>query len=136
MIKSSFYVHVHTGQNYTPDEYNAAAGTLLQMFQETVSENCTEVLKGEVTGMSTDVEVCLAPTDDSWELVLKAVVDLEGDKAQIDKTKLSSLLRAHKLNEWGKQLKVEKRAVPKEILQAEEADAEATSAALDAVKST
>ena len=33
-MKSSFFVTLHTGQNYPPDEYTAAAGSLVTMFNE------------------------------------------------------------------------------------------------------
>ena len=125
-MKTAFYVGVHTGQNYSPQEYAEKAETLLNLFTDSLNneEHVNAIVKGIVERSHTEVEVCLESYDagdwqptSGWELVLKAVIDLEGSgKMQLDKGKLSALLRSHEANEWGQSLKIEKKAVPKEAI--------------------
>ena len=127
-MKASYYIGVHTGQNYSPTEYTEKAGILLNLVMGVLNseENMQQVVRGVAKVAHSEIEVCLEqydagdwqPGEGGWELLLKAVVDLEGTgKLEIVKGKLSSLLRAHELNEWGQSLKIEKKAVPKEIVQ-------------------
>jgi hypothetical protein len=128
-MKTSFYVGVHTGQNYNPAEYTEKAGVLLNLAMDVLNseEHMTTIVKGTLEKSHTEAEVCLEQYDkeyekeqydeSGWELVLKAVIDLEGpNKLQLDKGKLSNLLRTHEGNEWGQSLKIEKKAVPKEAV--------------------
>jgi len=124
-MKTSYYIGVHTGQNYSPQDYTEKAGNLLHIVLDvlTSEERMAAIVRGTAESVHTEAEVSLEqyeagnwqPGEGGWELVLKAVIDLEGPgKLQLDKGKLSSMLRSHEANEWGQSLKIEKKAVPKE----------------------
>lgn len=124
-MRTSYYVGVHTGQNYSPKDYYEKAGILLNMGLDVLNseERMAAIVRGTAETVHTEAEVCLEqydaddwrPGEGGWELVLKAVIDLEGStKLQLDKGKMSTMLRAHESNEWGPSLKIEKKAVPKE----------------------
>jgi hypothetical protein len=126
-MKASYYIGVHTGQNYNPEMYTEKAGILLNLVMDVLNseEKMREVVRGVPVVAHTEAEVCLEqydagnwqPGEGGWELVLKAVVDLEGTgKLEIAKGKLSNFLRSHEANEWGQSLKIEKKAVPKEAI--------------------
>lgn len=131
-MRASYYIGVHTGQNYSPAEYKAKAGTLLNLVMDVLNskEKMKQIVRGAAAVAHTEMEVCLEQYDagddwhageGGWELVLKAVVDLEGaGKLEIAKGKLSSLIRGHESNEWGQSLKIEKKAVPKEVVLTED----------------
>lgn len=132
-MKVSYYIGVHTGQNYSPEMYNEKAGTLLNIVMDVlnVEGQVSNIIKGPVASVHTEMDVCLEQYDagdwqlgeGGWELTLKAVVDIQGTgKMSLDKGKLSTALRAHPLNEWGQSLKIEKKAVPKEMVQIAEAE--------------
>ena len=125
-MKASYYIGVHTGQNYSPQDYTEKAGILLSIVLDvlTSEERIKAIVRNSAETVHIETEVSLEqydagewqPGEGGWELVLKAVIDLEGPgKLQLDKSKLSSMLRSHQSNEWGQSLKVEKKAVPKNL---------------------
>ena len=110
----SYYLVVHTGANYATEEYAAKAGTLLNIAQDVFNTEASmeALVRGAVESVHSEIEICMEDETDEPELVLKAVIDLEGSgKLEILKTKLSAVLRGHALNEWGN-MKIEKKAVP------------------------
>ena len=121
----SYYIGIHAGQNYNTEEYTEKANALLQLVTSVLNDgtNVHSITKGTADTAHSEIEVSLEPFeprgqewehDAGWELVLKAVVDLEGQgRLQLDKGRLSSLLRGHKDNQWA--LKIEKKVVPKEL---------------------
>jgi|Transcript_27528 hypothetical protein len=126
-MKASYYVGVHTGQNFSPQDYTEKAGILLNIVLDVLNseEHIAAIVRGTAATVHTELEVSLEqydasdwqPGEGGWELVLKAVIDLEGTgRLQLDKGKLSNMLRSHEANEWGQSLKIEKKAVPKEAV--------------------
>lgn len=125
-MRTSFFIALRTGQNYAPDKYQEKAGMLLNMALElfNTKERVAEFARGKVSSVHTEMEVSLEQynlynpsdweaTQGEWELILKAVIDVEGTgRLGIDKSKLSQFLRAHPNNEWGTALRIEKKAVP------------------------
>jgi hypothetical protein len=126
-MKSSYFVGIHTGQNYGPKEYTEKAGMLLNLVTDTLGseEKCAKIVKGALESIHSEIEVGLeqydagdwTASDGGWELVCKVVIDIEGSgKLTLDKGKLSAMMRSHPANEWGATLKIEKKAVPKDVL--------------------
>ena len=125
-MRASYFVAVHTGRNYSPAEYNLAAQQLSDLMNSVLKpiETANTLFKGSVNRLHTEIEVSLEqydagawePGDGGWELALKAVIDVEGTgQLLLDKRKLSTLLRTSELNQWGTALKIEKKAVPKDV---------------------
>jgi hypothetical protein len=109
---SSYYVYVQTGEDYSPLDYDAAAGRLAGMFVTLFSDH--EVISSltggtERTGCHTDVEVCLE--GEPRELCAKAVIDIQA-KCKFDKGYLSKMLKSHPVAEEWPNMKVAKKAVP------------------------
>tara|TARA_Y100000768_G_scaffold383479_1_gene365711 strand:+ start:314 stop:661 length:348 start_codon:yes stop_codon:yes gene_type:complete len=110
---TSYYIALHTGTDYSVDEYHAAAGRLMQLLVSLMSDK--ETLHSLTTPVPThtkcEIEVLLEPTASGRELVCRAVLDLHCEKAKFDKARFSKLVRAHESAlEWP-DLKIAKRTV-------------------------
>jgi len=112
-MKTSFYVELHTGADYSPDEYTRAAGQMANLLAEVfVKEHFQGGLtKGEVAEVQVECEVSMETDDQGMELVGKAVLDIEGPKpVKLDKPSLSSYVKKAASNSWGS-VKVLKKQV-------------------------
>ena len=107
---TSYYIGILTNNTYTPDTYEAAAGKLLTTLHTIFGTQATvETLTKPSSALRqfhTEVEMS---HDEHLGLVARCVIDLTGEqRIQLDKSKLSSLLKAS--TDYPK-MKIEKRAV-------------------------
>ena len=114
---SSYFLELHTGTDYTVDDYDAAAGRLTQMC---VSILCNSESIQSLThdadreSCHSEIEVGLETMPDGGrELVAKTVVDIVAPTSvKFDKSKLTKLLKARpEFDEW-KAMKIYKKMVP------------------------
>lgn len=116
-MKSSYYLAVHTGREYNPEDYTRAAGVLANMLTEVLSKANFEagLCKGEeVESIRNDVEICMQG-EERMELVGECLVECTAKgKVDVHKPTLSKLIRSSPLNEWGEGVKVVKKAVPQD----------------------
>ena len=114
---SSYFLELHTGNDYTSDNYDVAAGRMVHMCVSLLSNpQSIDALTHDAARDSchSEVEVGLEPTASGGrELVAKAVVDIVGPMhVKFDKSKLTKLLKARpEYVEW-KSIKVYKKMVP------------------------
>ena len=107
----SFYLALHTGIDYTPEDYHEAAGTLLNLLSSILSDR--EAIKvlthnSVLTHTKSDIEVSL----EEGELVAKAVVDMQGDpKVKLDKAKFTKMAKGHRDADRWPAMKIVKKAV-------------------------
>lgn len=112
---SSYYVALHTGQDYAEAEYEAAAGQLVALLTTILSSRKTlaDLTDVSPTGVTTEIEAALEPTLDGRELVAKAVIDiLCPDKAKFNKAKFSALVKASPEASLWPAMKIAKKLVP------------------------
>jgi hypothetical protein len=114
---SSYYLAVHTGTDYEPDTYDAAAGALVQMLTAILSSRqqlATITHGARLQSATSEVEVSLdEASDGSRELVGKAVLDmLAPTKVKLDKAKFSRLVKGHELADRWPSMKIAKKLVP------------------------
>ena len=107
---TSYYIGILTNHTYTPDTYEAAAGeflsTLHTIFGTQISAEALTKPSSALRNFHTEVEIS---HDEHMGLVAKCVIDLTGEqRIQLDKSKLSSLLKA--CTDFPK-MKIEKRAI-------------------------
>ncbi len=113
---SSYFVEVHTGNDYTPETYDAAAGRLVHMCVGLLSntDHITQLTHDAVReSCHSELEAGLDITPTGRQLVAKVVVDIVGPQPiKFDKSKFTKLLKARpEADEW-KAMKVFKRMVP------------------------
>tara|TARA_Y100001963_G_C6644566_1_gene382661 strand:+ start:462 stop:815 length:354 start_codon:yes stop_codon:yes gene_type:complete len=113
---SSYFVELRTGTDYTPEDYDAAAGRLVEVFVSLLADPANiDSLTHDTprTSCTSEVEVSLEVNGEARELVAKAVVDIMADEAvKFDKARFTKLLKARpEADEW-KKMKVNKRQVP------------------------
>ena len=116
MNATSYWIGINTGVDYDPESYDEAAGTLVNMLTSLLAD--ANVLKqithsASVTSALAEIEVGLESTDSGRELVGKAVLDVAGpEKVQLDKPKLSKLIKARaEADNWPK-MTITKKRVP------------------------
>ena len=107
---TSYYIGILTNHTYTPDTYPTAAGELLSTLHTIFGTQTTATTltkpSSALRHFHTEVEIS---HDAHMGLVAKCVIDLTGEqRIQLDKSKLSSLLKAN--TDYPK-MKIEKRAV-------------------------
>ena len=112
---SSFYVAVHTGQDYSLEDYDAAAGRLVVLLTAIFSNRTTLLSlthNSPLDQATSEIEVGLEGVNGSRELVGKVVVDMMGaQRVKFDKAKLSKQLKVN--DEWPN-MKVLKQQVPRD----------------------
>ena len=118
MHVSTYYVAVHTGTDYPLEAYDAAAGKLVAMLVDVLSDRTVIAQLTHDTPLQTtavEVEVGLEEHEGGRELVGKAVMDIMAEeKVKLDKGRLSKIFKARsELQDWPA-MKVLKKAVPRE----------------------
>ena len=113
---SSYFIELQTGTDYTPADYDAAAGRLVTMCVALLSDQQNVMSlthDAERESCHSEVEVGLETTANGRQLVAKAVVDVLADQpVKFDKSKFTKLLKARpEADEW-KSMKIFKRQVP------------------------
>ena len=111
---TSYFIEVHTGTFYGPEDYDAAAGRLSNMLVTVLSDPAAvSTLTTDVPrdGCHSEIEVGL----EEDQLIAKTVVDLTGPGSiPFAKAKFTAMLKARpEADEW-KHMKVTKRQVPTE----------------------
>jgi len=104
-VRSSYLVTVHTGTSFSPEDYAAAAGTMVNALQDTFTAKMPSLTKRAVMETChTEAEVAMEETG----LVGKCVIDITAEgRVPLDKSNLSRLLKAQL--PWA--VKIEKRNV-------------------------
>ena len=112
MSGTSYWIGLNTGVGYASDTYDEAAGMLVNMLTALLTD--TAVLKqithnAEISSAMAEIEVKL----DEGALVGQAVLDMIGpSKIQLDKTKLSRLIKAREETDLWPKLTIRKKRVP------------------------
>ena len=119
MIATSYWIGVNTGVNYSVDEYNGAAAKLAGMLTSLMSDNkvLTQIThSAQITSALAEVEVSLETHENGLrELVGKAVLDITSpEKVQLDKGKLSKLIKAREEADLWPKMTITKKRVPNE----------------------
>lgn len=113
---SSYFIEVHTQQDYPSSEYDAAAGRLTQMVTSILADKTAIAQLTHDAPRDTchsDLEVGLEDTPTGRQLIAKAVVDVVAkDQVKFDKAKLTKLIKATAASDEWKNMKVFKKAVP------------------------
>ena len=114
-VLSSYLIHVYTGEDYDSDAYDKAAGQLLALFTDLLSQRGTIhtlTHHADLESCASEIEIGMEATPEGRELVGKAVIDISASsKVKFDKAKLSKMIKAHSAAEAWPQLKVAKNAV-------------------------
>lgn len=109
---SSYFLELRTGENYTEPCYDEAAGSLMHMLANILSnaEHLSALTHNAPReSCHSEIEVML----EEGELVAKAVVDIHAQgPVKLDKSKFTKLVKARAEAEEWKNLKVHKRQVP------------------------
>lgn len=112
-VASSYYVAIHTGKDYDSVGYHSAAGNLMKVFTDLLSDRAvvSQLTHSEnVHSATTEVEACLE--GEPRELVGKAVIDvMTEEKVKFDKPKLTKLVKEHELSLQWPQIKILKRLI-------------------------
>ena len=107
-MKSTYYIACHTKQQYDPEAYVSEAGKMANTLQQVFGDRdkILAITKADsLASCHSEVEVA----HEEEGLVGKCVLDMEATtRVQIDKSKLSALLKA--TTDWPG-MKIEKRAV-------------------------
>ena len=108
---SSYFLEMHTGVDYTVDEYDAAAGRLANMIVALLSDRSkTDAITHEsaVESFHSEIEVML----EEGELLARVVVDITAETpVKFDKGKWTKFLKSRpEFDEW-KKMKIHKRLV-------------------------
>jgi hypothetical protein len=107
-MKSTYYIACHTKQQYDPGDYVVEAGKMANALQQVFGDR-DKIL---AITKAASLDVCHSEVEIAHEaegLVGKCVLDIEAaTRVQIDKSKLSALLKA--TTNWPG-MKIEKRAV-------------------------
>lgn len=114
---SSYYIALHTGQDYSASEYGTAAGQLIALLTTILSSRETIASLTEVspTTVTSEIEAILEPTANGRELVAKAVIDIVcPEKAKFNKAKFSALIKASPEASLWPAMKIAKKLVPVE----------------------
>lgn len=111
-MKQSYLITFLTKDHFYDDDYQNAAGQLVNLFSEifTNKEHIATLTKSApLTAFNTELEVTQPASDG---LTGTAVVDMECEtKVQIDKTKLSALVKKLSKNAPWESVRIEKRAI-------------------------
>lgn len=111
---SSYFLEMRTGCDYTADDYDAAAGRLINMLTALLSdkEHLDTLTHGaEHHTCHSEIEVELEGTP--RELVAKVVVDVVASvPVKFDKAKWTKLVKARPESDEWKKMKINKRQVP------------------------
>ena len=110
---SSYYVALHTGQDYSEPEYETAAGQLVALLTTLLSsrETIADLTDVSPTSVTTEIEAVLEGSP--RELVAKAVIDiLCPEKAKFNKAKFSALVKASQEASLWPAMKIAKKLVP------------------------
>ena len=107
---STYFIEVHTGTDYGPEEYDEAAGRLAGVLVSVLADkDHIDALTYKAPRDSCISSIEISMEGEERELVAKAVVDITSEKAvKFDKSLLSRLLK-ERTDEW--KLKVTKKAV-------------------------
>lgn len=107
---SSYFIELHTGVGYAEEEYDAAAGRLVNMCASLLSNGQQiATLTQEYEKCHSEIEVCM----EADELIAKIVVDITAaTPVKFDKSKLTKLIKAHPLADEWKAMKIYKKLVP------------------------
>jgi len=112
---SSYFVAVHTGVDYTLDEYDTAAGKLVALLTHILSsrETVSSLIGVDPESVTSEIEVSLEPSKDGRELVGKAVIDVMCSmKVKFDKPQFSKLVKAMPDAQLWPAMKIAKKQVP------------------------
>jgi len=116
-MKSTFFISVHSGRDYNPEDYARTADVLANLMKEALSSENFEAglakSKGSITEVQNEIEISLQPTQEGGrELVAECVVDITTDdyRANLEKPFLTKLIKNSKLNEWGDRMRITKKA--------------------------
>ena len=108
---STYYLTVQTGQNYDSTDYDAAAGAMVALLTQILSDkgHLTDLVQADINKATTEIEVLM----EDGELVGKAVLDVQSaQKVKFDKTKFSKLVKQH--SPWPN-VRISKRQVNAEV---------------------
>ena len=110
---NSYFVELHTGASYSPDDYDAAAGRLMQLCVSILSNPDTVTMLTHDAARESchsEIEVSLEPSNG---LVCKAVVDIvAASPVKFDKSKLTKMIKLRpEYAEWPG-MKVYKKMIP------------------------
>jgi len=117
---TSYWLAIHTGEDYGPDEYDAAAGSMVNMLTTLMadSESIKAFTRDAVLESAVaDIEVSLDPEEalipgSGRELVGKVVLDLKAaDVVPLDKGAFSKLVKCAAAPQWPK-MRIVKKRVP------------------------
>lgn len=110
---STYYLALHTSTDYDAESYDMYAGLLLQLMIATLSDRDTlhSLVTPPPVQTKCEIEVLLEPNASGRELVCRAVLDLQSERAKFDKAKFSKLIKAHEIAVHWPELKVAKRGV-------------------------
>ena len=111
---TTFYLALQTGTDYDAEQYESAAGRLLQMFVSLMSdrETLNSMVSSPPEHTKCEIEVLLEPTASGRELVCRAVLDLQSsEKLKFNKARFSTLVHAHESTTEWPELKITKRGV-------------------------
>lgn len=118
MSTTSYWIGINTGTDYKPGDYDDAAGTLVNLLASLLSDNkvITQITHAaHVDGAVADIEVGMEATPMGRELVCKAVLDVTApERVQLDKAKLSKLIKSHPDAELWPHMSVTKKRVPRQ----------------------
>ena len=118
-MESAFTILVHTGEDYSPPDYGAAAKTLEGLLRKVLEQGASLFNKSKPTRVECELEIGMEPVAEigewgqvPYEMTAHAIVRALGPaKTDLVKSSLTKALKAHELNAWGSALKVEKRSV-------------------------
>jgi hypothetical protein len=111
---SSYYIALHTGEDYDVENYDDAAGRLMNLLSTVLSdrEALTRLVGTPLYKSQAEIEASMESVDGSRELIAACVLDMwAGKKVKFDKAKFSKMVKLNELNAWP-DMKVAKKHVP------------------------